>query len=157
MPVRDFLDWSIWGGKTHSHSGHTSDGSSRKRTWKEGTFAFCLLVLTLTVHLSCCWDIHLLVLEPTSSGFLRIDWRPVLSSLGILWNSKNQMKAAGHPASWTNHLPDSWSFCQETAIVWQARLQPINHSKKFHLVYGDLFYQLCSSEEAWLRHTPKVV
>lgn len=91
-----WLDHLGVGRKTHSYSGHTSDGSSRKRTWKEGTFAFCLFVLTLTVltltvHLSCCWGIHLLVLEPTSE-FFRIDWRPVLSSLGILWNSSTRWR-----------------------------------------------------------------
>lgn len=47
MSGRDFLDWIIQSGKTHSES--TPSGSpSYKRPRKKGAFAFCLLALAVT-------------------------------------------------------------------------------------------------------------
>jgi hypothetical protein len=74
-PGRGFLDWIMWSGKTHFSLGHTFWWQPTWKVMEGGHFCFCLLALTLTVHLSCCWGIPLLVLEPAFPGCFRTDGR----------------------------------------------------------------------------------
>lgn len=61
--------WITWGEEDPPYIWATpSGGSAHKWTWKKEALGFACLTSCWQVHLSCCWGIPSLVLEPTSSG-----------------------------------------------------------------------------------------
>lgn len=81
---------------------------------EHGRMKFCFLPacprFLWQIHLTRCWGIPLLVVKPTS---------------GFQWRLKDQLR---YPALWTDPLPDSRFFCQETIIVGLAEPWFVSHS-----------------------------
>lgn len=60
MPMRDFLEWNIWGRKTKWKSGHSFWWQIIYKIQKEALTSACFHPFCRQVHLSGCWGIPLL-------------------------------------------------------------------------------------------------
>lgn len=121
-PVKDFL--IIWRRQTHPKSGAHLWYQPSSKDMGEGSFAFCLLALTLAGKFT--YPVAVVSIKfnsfriPIETG----------STPGILSVSSPRWGLQSHSAFWTRQLPDFQPSHSRTDIVGLCRCHPISQSNK---------------------------